>query len=883
MDGRIFKQQIGPIKVSIAALVILVSILAFGLTVRAQVQAPDPDKLNWLVAGPFPGDEANSLFKDHLSAPGEAAVRATPGSTAGRNAGTNIVWQPAEISDGGAIDLSRLVPDGKRSVVFAYSEISSPTAQNIVALLGSGVNIQLRLNGEILFENKLSRKPESGRDTIVLPLRKGINRILIKTQGRGSDWQLHWKLHRPDGPVFINERNTIVPDLRVGEKTSAWGQVEIANVSSREIKDAVLEVTGSDLFYPGESATFSLLPGEVNFVPVWVAARRPARESDSSPIRFQIQASGTAVNTEYKPLVRKADSYFVTTYRSSVDGSIQPYSVFLPSNYDPNRNYPLALLLHGAHVTGWGQNIISYDQKDWAIQIAVHDRGNNRYRDIGEVDIDEVLADAKRRFSIDPERIYLAGHSMGGYGTWWQATRRPDMWASISPQAGYSDYFLYDRPLANASREEFQRRILESWSPYYFAENLLHLRAYIVHGAKDDNVSVEHSRKMDERLKELGYESEYDENPEGGHWWGPKGKTYGTEIVDKPAIWTFLRETDRRMSSPKKVIYKTDSLHYRKAYWVEIDELQTANRTARIEAEVTGPNAIDVKAENIEQFTLVPGSRLIDLARPLQVRVNGRPAFVGELPTSGRLTIRAGGVGKFIQVFGSEDLHIPGTNGFAATAAELDETGKLRRFITLRNEAVQKNPEIYGPVSDAFNSPFLFVVGTGASGGAALNKSAADAAMKLAREWMMRTGGIVHIKRDIDVTAHDIETENLVLFGNERSNSLTARINAQLPVRLEGRSVNVAGTRYSGADTGLIMIAPNPLRLRRYVVVVGGTTPNSFETAARLNFLELPDFVVFDRRTLSGPTVQYAAGGFFDKFWRVDKAANTRTTAQAGQ
>ena len=44
-----------------------------------------------------------------------------------------------------------------------------------------------------------------------------------------------------------------------------------------------------------------------------------------------------------------------------------------------------------------------------------------------------------------------------------------------------------------------------------------------------------------------------------------------------------------------------------------------------------------------------------------------------------------------------------------------------------------------------------------------MNKSAADAAMKLAREWMMRTGGIVHIKRDIDVTAHDIETENLVL------------------------------------------------------------------------------------------------------------------------
>lgn len=42
--------------------------------------------------------------------------------------------------------------------------------------------------------------------------------------------------------------------------------------------------------------------------------------------------------------------------------------------------------------------------------------------------------------TIDPARIYLAGHSMGGLGTWDLLGRRPDRWAAAIPMAGYSDH-----------------------------------------------------------------------------------------------------------------------------------------------------------------------------------------------------------------------------------------------------------------------------------------------------------------------------------------------------------------------------------------------------------------------------------------------------------
>ena len=846
----------------------LILLLALCVPALGKTAFDDAVQLRWLVAGVFQSQGSNALFKDYLAPQNETNLRAKAGEAAGKNSSGFVLWQEVDKTEDGAIDFSKMFPNEKRAVVYAYAEINAPTAQTLVATIGSGNNIQVRLNGEIVLESRLSRKPEADKDTLVLPLRKGLNTILVKMEGGGNDWKLRWTTHQPTGKLFVNQRNTIIPDFRTNEAVSAWGQIEIANASGAQLKNITVEAVGNDLIFPSRSESISLKPAEVGRVPVWISAKRAANQAGEKPIRLRVTANGAEeLFIEFKPRVRKADSYFVTTYRSEVDGSVQPFSVLLPGKFKPNETYPLILLLHGAHVTDWGQNIISYDVKDWAIQIAVHDRGNNRYRDIGEVDIDEVLGEVKRRYRIDDEKIYLAGHSMGGYGTWWQATRRPDMWASISPQAGYTDYTLYLRGESPRPQKPFQKSLLESWSPLNFAENLLHVPAFIVHGSKDDIVSVEHSRKMAARLRELGYKFDYYEKPEGGHWWGPRGKNYGVEVVDNPKIWQFLRQTKRRADALKKVIYKTDTLHYNRAYWVTIDELERSNQMSLLQAEITAPNQISVRAENIEQFTL-DLDKLVETNQPVTIKINDQTAFQDELPPSKRLTLRLEKNG-FLRILKKNE------NRETTLVAELDASGRPIRFFERENPPLQKTPEIYGRISDAFNKPFLFVVGTrGADAKSiALNKAASRAAERQAREWMMRADGIAQIKRDVDVTSDDIRSRNLILFGNATTNAIIARINDRLPLRFEGATISAGGQKISGEDLGMVLIVPNPLQTNRYAVVVGGTTPKSFETASRLNFNELPDFVIFDWRALMGEKIDFVGGGFFNKFWELDETS----------
>ena len=59
--------------------------------------------------------------------------------------------------------------------------------------------------------------------------------------------------------------------------------------------------------------------------------------------------------------------------------------------------------------------------------------GTMGYQGVPEQDVLDVLADVKRRFRIDEDRVYLTGLSMGGGGTLWLGLTRPGLWAAIAP------------------------------------------------------------------------------------------------------------------------------------------------------------------------------------------------------------------------------------------------------------------------------------------------------------------------------------------------------------------------------------------------------------------------------------------------------------------
>jgi enterochelin esterase-like enzyme len=785
---------------------------------------------------------------------------------------TILAWKEAEAGPNGYVDLREAVSKGT-GVTYAYTTLQSDAGGQAVFLVGGNGGLQVWINGKLVHHNRLYRKPRPGDDVFVAELQPGANRLLVKVEGRGPRWGFFLERYGASGRLFVNQRNLVLPDLRVGSQLGAWGQVEVTHVADPDgdapLFSAVVEVIGNDLFTASRSSAVQIPPGETRRIPVWIATRKPVTEADTLAVEFRVSTDGSEVTFRARPLLRSRDGYFVTTYRSGVDGSVQPFSVLLPASYDSRYAYPLILLLHGAWVTDWGQNIISYRRKEWAIQVAVHDRGNNRYTEIGQVDLFEVLQEIKRRYHIDEDRIYLSGHSMGGYGAWFHGTRHPDLWAAISPQAGYADYFLY-HPAMRRGRAvpPFRRKLLTEASPLLFAENLLHVPAYVIHGALDENVSVEHARRMTARLKQLGYRFIYDENPEGGHWWGPRGKYYGTEVVDKPPIYEFFQQF-RRNRSPKTIRYRTTSLRYNRAYWVSIDEMDTVYAMAEIRALVTGTNRIDLQSKNITQFTLDLKVSPIDLDEVLTVTVNDRTVYSAPPPRSGRLTLRRHDQGRFVQSLTPEDAAITGSVDAEsdAVAAVLND-GRVERYLPVRKANLLKTPTLFGPISDAFNSPFLFVVG--ASGDSEeWVKANRQAARWATVDWQSRANGRVSVKTDDQVTPQDLQDFNLVLFGDPSSNQWIERINSYLPIRFEDGRIVANDRPVGGEDAGLLMIYPNPISPGKYVVVVGGTTPEAVRLAHRVGFTSLPDFVVFDRQSLDRGESAYPLAGFFDKYWNL--------------
>ncbi|MEZ4996182.1 MAG: alpha/beta hydrolase-fold protein [Bacteroidales bacterium] len=137
------------------------------------------------------------------------------------------------------------------------------------------------------------------------------------------------------------------------------------------------------------------------------------------------------------------------SFFSSVDDTDQPYSVYIPENFDETKAYPLVVFLHGAwsnHRLGLRRlfgvgNSQGYDfikpgnvpyendveaTRYWPpfrpvdyIAAAPLARGTAGYQGVPEQDVYDMLDDLKSRFLIDEDRIYLTGLSMGGGGTLW--------------------------------------------------------------------------------------------------------------------------------------------------------------------------------------------------------------------------------------------------------------------------------------------------------------------------------------------------------------------------------------------------------------------------------------------------------------------------------
>jgi len=128
------------------------------------------------------------------------------------------------------------------------------------------------------------------------------------------------------------------------------------------------------------------------------------------------------------------------------------YLAYLPQQYDRgDERWPLLLFLHGsgnrgfdlqALMAGGPPGLIAQGRHFPMIVASPQCPFNEHWRsDFLVTFLDEVSA----RFRVDPDRVYVTGYSMGGYGTWDLATVAPERLAAIAPLSGGGDVSLAHR------------------------------------------------------------------------------------------------------------------------------------------------------------------------------------------------------------------------------------------------------------------------------------------------------------------------------------------------------------------------------------------------------------------------------------------------------
>jgi Predicted peptidase len=309
------------------------------------------------------------------------------------------------------------------------------------------------------------------------------------------------------------------------------------------------------------------------------------------------------------------------SFFSTVDESDQPYAIYIPKNYDESRQYPLVIFLHGAwsnHRLGlrrvFGQgNLQGLDfikpgnvpietdlestryfpvlkDVDYIVAAPLA-RGTAGYQGIPEQDVYDMLADVKSRFSIDENRIYLTGLSMGGGGTIWLGLTRPDIWAALAPCCPAPPDGSVD-----------------------LAGNALNLPVHLFTGDKD----FLHQTALDWKAK---FEActprfDYTEYPGIGH------NSWEYAYKDGFIFDWFSQFT--RDPYPAEVKFSTKWFKYNKAYWVKLDNL-TPGILATIDAKFTASNSIEVTTAGLDAFTLyLSGHPQFNPAKNINVKVDGK-------------------------------------------------------------------------------------------------------------------------------------------------------------------------------------------------------------------------------------------------------------------
>jgi pimeloyl-ACP methyl ester carboxylesterase len=533
-------------------------------------------------------------------------------------------------------------------------------------------------------------------------------------------------------------------------------------------------------------------------------------------------------------------------YVSRIDGSVQPYGLVVPSSYQADApRHRLDVWCHGRGETLSELSFIDSCQKskaefmpEGAFVLRLYGRYCCANRFAGEIDALEAIKRVETCYPIDKNRVVIRGFSMGGAACWHFAVHYPSLWAAAAPGAGFSETTDFLKVFQNEILKPtwYEQKLYHMYDSTDYAGNLFNCPTVAYSGADDSQKQA--ADMMVAAAKREGLKFAYLIGPHTKHAYEPETKKELIKEID--AIVEKGRD-----ETPAEVRFTTYTLRYNRDAWVRVDGLEKHWDRAQVNAKLSGAG-VTAETKNVSALTFNLPAGKGDFAKV-------------DMPT---ITID----GAKVQVAQAN------ANGKWTAHLRKKEDGKWKNVDSTDDGQIRKQHGLQGPIDDAFMESFMMVKPTGKP----LNEKGgawAETEMNHAVDaWRKQFRGEAPIKADDAVTDADIADHNLVLWGDPSSNKVLARIADKLPIRWDGANVTVGKDTYSAADHVPVLIYPNPLNPKRYVVLNSCFTFREYDYLNNARQIsKLPDYAVIDVRTPPSPRWpgKIATAGFFDEKWQL--------------
>lgn len=530
----------------------------------------------------------------------------------------------------------------------------------------------------------------------------------------------------------------------------------------------------------------------------------------------------------------------VRGYRSNIDDSWQPYGLEIPEGLDLSKPVPLLVWLHGRGDKSTDLHFLNgclsksqalggfYKDQNEAIVLHPFGRQCVGWKHAGEIDIFEAIDAVRQDYPVDPERILLAGFSMGGAGAWHVGAHYRDRFCGVHAGAGFAETKEYNKLTQDQMPPAYEQTLWKVYDVPNYLRNFLNGPLLAYSGAKDKQKAT--ADLMAREFGKIGHELEHVVAPDTEH-------KYTAEAVQEIRSW--MQACWKNAGAPAdEIVLQTPTLRYAKHEWLQLTGLEQHW------------NGVIASAKRDR------AAKKIDITG-----LSGVTAFEIAADTPEGLT--------------GTELHVDGKSLTVSDPGFPVRSVSLLRTTTgwdwgMRSGTV-KRPGLQGPIDDAFMSRFIVVPPDKDPAESAFTRWLSFEMDHFRSRWRALMRGDLPEKKSGDLRTGDLRDANLVLWGDPDCNPIIAKIADKLPVRWTADEFEFRGKKYPRDKAIPVLVFPNPLNPERYVVLNSGLTfrEGHDKTNSQQN-PKLPDWAVIgldrDPDAVSAGSVQ--AAGFFDENWK---------------